>query len=241
MILNINKPLGLTSFDVVNYIKKSTSIKKVGHAGTLDPMATGVLIVGVGRDSTKKLHFITSEGKEYIADIVLGAETDTLDREGKILKINNKNKRLTLKELLEVVKSFEGEIEQFPPLFSAIHYKGKRLYKIAASNSQEKIKIPSRIVNIKKIELISHSLEAPLFPKIKIKVTCSKGTYIRSLARDIGDALKTKAFLGSLVRTKVGNYKLEDSLSLESAPLKKLSLFAMKRNGKPMSFVSDMS
>lgn len=244
-LIIIDKPKGLTSHDVVKEIRKLFPNVKVGHTGTLDPLATGLLLISVGK-ATKLTQILTKYSKEYIAEIRLGYETDTLDSYGEIVKrlskdelnrklenininINNikeknkiivaKNSKNYHKSLKKVLDSFIGEIDQVPPIYSAIKFKGKELYKIARKN--EMVEIKPRKVRIYKIQLIDTIKDSIL----KIKVDCSSGTYIRSLSRDIGIKLETYATLISLVRTRIGNYKIEDSYKLEQ--LKKLAL--MKR------------
>lgn len=213
MILNINKPLGLTSFDVVAYVRRATGEKKVGHAGTLDPMATGVLVVAVGRESTKQIDQLMSGEKEYLAEIILGAETDSLDRDGLLIK-TAQVPPLTKAQIDAAVEFFVGTIAQVPPSFSAIHVQGERAYDLARAGKP--VNIPPRIVTINKIEVLNYPITLSPFPQLTIKVTCEKGVYIRSLARDIGQKLGTVAFLKSLVRTKVGTYRIEDSISLSA-------------------------
>lgn len=244
-LIIIDKPKGLTSHDVVKEIRKLFPKVKVGHAGTLDPLATGLLLICIGK-ATKLTQILTEYSKEYIAEIRLGYETDTLDSYGEIVKrlskdelnrklenininINNikeknkiivaKNSKNYHKSLKKVLDSFIGEIDQVPPIYSAIKFKGKELYKIARKN--EMVEIKPRKVRIYKIQLIDTIKDS----KLKIKVNCSSGTYIRSLARDIGIKLETYATLINLVRTRIGNCNIEDSYKLEQ--LKKLAL--MKR------------
>ncbi len=206
-VLNINKPAGMTSFDVVREIRRHFRIKKVGHAGTLDPFATGVLLILTGK-ATKQFSKIMGMEKEYVAEIEFGAETDTLDIDGTVVFKDENLPEITREELEGVLRQFEGEIEQIPPVYSAIKYKGRRLYKYARAGVQ--IKPEPRLVQIKKIRLLDFD-----WPVIKLNVTCSKGTYIRALARDIGKAVGTRAYLRSLVRTRVGDYRLEDSIALD--------------------------
>lgn len=242
-LIIVNKPKGLTSHDVVEEIRNLFPKVKVGHTGTLDPLATGVLLVCIGK-ATKLSQILVKYSKEYVTEIELGYETDTLDSYGEIVKrlskdelssrleninINNikeKNKIIVVKNfksyhksLKKVLDSFVGEIDQVPPIYSAIKLKGKELYKIARKN--EKVEIKPKKVKIYKIQLID-TIKNSIF---KIKVNCSSGTYIRALARDIGIKLKTYATLTNLVRTRIGNYKIEDSYKLEQ--LENLAL--MKR------------
>lgn len=205
-IFAVNKPIGPTSFDIVEEIRKITGIKKVGHGGTLDPLAEGVLVVGVGRDATKKLFEITSREKEYIVTIKFGETSRTDDKEGEKTKISEK--KPTEEEVKKVVKKFIGEIDQIPPNFSAVKVQGKRAYKSARKG--EKINLQPRQITIKKIEILSYN-----YPRLKLKVITGKGVYIRSLARDIGEELGVGGYVLKLKRTRIGDFKLEDSINLE--------------------------
>ena len=204
----IDKPSGMTSHDVVDYLRKITKIKKIGHAGTLDPIATGLLILGIGREATKKLSQFQKLDKEYIAKIRLGAVSDTFDREGKI-SIFKKAKIPKEKEIKEVLKEFVGEILQTPPPFSAKKIKGVKLYELARKGILVKAK-PKK-VKICKIELLKYK-----FPYLEIKVNCSSGTYIRSLANDIGEKLGCGGYVEELRRTKIGNFRVEKAQKLEN-------------------------
>jgi len=202
----VNKPAGITSHDVVDKLRKITKIKKIGHAGTLDPFATGLLILGIGREFTKKLVIFQRQDKEYIAKLRLGAESDTFDREGKI--IERKIEKIPEKqEVEEVLKNFLGEIEQIPPIFSAKKIKGKKLYELARKGIKLQPK-PQR-VTIYEISILEYN-----FPFLKIKVKCSSGTYIRSLASDIGKKLGCGAYVEELTRTKIGSFSLDDAVEL---------------------------
>jgi len=203
----IEKPPKMTSHDVVERLRKITGIKKIGHSGTLDPLARGLLILGIGRKFTKKLSFFQKKDKEYIATLKLGLVSDTFDKEGKIKKIEVK-KIPKKKEVENILKSFLGEIEQRPPLFSAKKIKGQKLYQLARKGI--KIKPKKEKVRIYQISILSYS-----FPLLKIKVKCSSGTYIRSLASDIGKRLKTGALLQDLLRTKIGKFSLKKAIKLE--------------------------
>ena len=214
MILNINKPLGLTSYDVVAYVKRITGEQKVGHAGTLDPMATGVLLVAVGRPSTRRISEFMDQNKEYEADVILGAETDTLDREGPLLQ-TLPVPPLSRSAIDVLLATFIGNIDQIPPMYSAVHYKGKRAYEIAREGKT--IFLPPRRVEIKKIDVLAYPdfENGNPFPHLTLRILCEKGVYIRSLARDIGEAWGTVAFLGSLERTRIGSYTSAEGLALE--------------------------
>jgi len=211
-ILHINKPLYWTSFDVVKIVRaklcRRLNIKKlkVGHAGTLDPLATGVMTLCTGK-KTKQIEKLQLEVKEYVADIKLGATTPSYDLETDVDKefpISHINEDL----IDSVLKNFIGTIEQIPPVYSAVKVDGKRAYEYARNN--ENIELKPKILVIDSIELISCNL-----PFITIRVVCSKGTYIRALARDIGEALNSGAHLTGLVRTRVGDIGLDDCIEME--------------------------
>jgi tRNA pseudouridine55 synthase len=227
-ILCINKPLGWTSFDVVKKIKGLTKAKKVGHAGTLDPLATGVLILGLGKE-TKNLQTYQNLPKTYEAEIVLGGTTQTDDLE--FLPENLKPTKDLDKENIKTViqDNFVGRLEQLPPQFSARKVNGKRAYKLARSGQKVELK-PSQIevygfevlnleisqgkVFLAKFADLPKTHQNHEFVIIKARINCSKGTYIRSLARDLGVKLGTGGFLKSLVRTQIGDFKIEDSKTI---------------------------
>ncbi|MGY8783224.1 MAG: tRNA pseudouridine(55) synthase TruB [Fidelibacterota bacterium] len=206
MILNLNKPIGWTSFDVVKKIRGIVKEKKVGHGGTLDPFAEGVLILGTSKD-TKNLTAITQMDKEYETVIKIGETTGTLDTESEVTLRKNIPilNRTLIKDILE---SFLGKTLQTPPMFSAKKVNGKRLYTLARKNIV--IERDPVEINIKKISLLSFTKDS-----ISISVTCSKGTYIRVLGKDIAERLNTVGYLTSLTRTRVGSYLIKDSLSIE--------------------------
>lgn len=206
-IILINKPLNCTSHDVVNKVRKICHTKKVGHCGTLDPLASGVLVLCINK-ATKALQFITSEDKEYIATITLGKATDTYDLEGKITSEKEYQNDLTLKQVEETLKTFLGKQKQVPPIYSAIKVNGKKLYEYARNN--EKVEIEPRDIEIYSLELLSFEKN-----EIKIKTHCSKGTYIRSLCVDIASALGYPGVMSSLIRTKSGHFALDDCITLE--------------------------
>lgn len=203
-IININKSINMTSHDVVSIIRRKLKIKKVGHTGTLDPIAEGVLPICIG-NATKISQFIVEKDKEYIAEAVLGIKTDTFDRTGKVLNTNNFIPKKN--EILNALNQYVGDVLQTPPIYSAIKVSGKKLYEYARKNIQVDIK--PREVKIYGIELIEYC-----YPKLKIKVACSKGTYIRSLCNDIGEVLGTFAHMNSLIRTKSGSFTIENTVSL---------------------------
>lgn len=205
-IFSINKPQDWTSFDVVKKIRSLTKIRKVGHAGTLDPFASGVLLIATAK-ATKQISTLMDLEKEYIGEIVLGIETDTLDRTGEIVKTTPVG-GLTRSQVEMVVSQFTGIINQLPPAFSAIKVNGVRAYKLARKGKTVTLK--PRQVQIYSLEILDIT-----FPILKIKVVCSKGTYIRALARDIGNTLGTGGHLQSLTRTRIGNFKIEDAFLIE--------------------------
>ncbi|MCD8024222.1 MAG: tRNA pseudouridine(55) synthase TruB [Candidatus Gastranaerophilales bacterium] len=210
--LNIFKPKGITSFDVIYRLRKHLSIKKIGHSGTLDPMAQGVMQVGVG-SASRLLEYLESD-KEYIADIMFGYFSNTGDSEGEIKKTNDPD--FTENELQNVLKSFIGEISQIPPKYSAIKINGKKACDIMRKNPRAEINIKKRNVQIYNIELLEFDNNSA-----KIKVSCSKGTYIRTLASDIAQKLGTNAYLTALTRTRAGNFDIKNSINIEEVEIEK--------------------
>ena len=204
-IVLINKEEGLTSRDVVNKIVKKLNLKKVGHAGTLDPIAKGLLVIGIGK-GTKILDLLTMNTKEYIATSKIGIETDTLDISGNIL---NKTNDFSLKreELINTLNSFIGSYYQEVPKYSAVKINGKKLYEYARNDLN--VDLPKRLITIYKIELLEFNKNEFTF-----KVLVSKGTYIRSLIRDIGIKLKLPMTMKELIRTKSGKFSLTDSYNI---------------------------
>jgi tRNA pseudouridine55 synthase len=212
IILNINKPLHWTSFDVCNALKRNYPRKtKIGHAGTLDPLASGVLIIAIGK-ATKKIESLQSETKQYLAEVTLGATTITYDAENYPEVINNTS-AITKDQILQSLTKFEGEIEQLPPIYSALKIDGKRAYDLARKG--EEVILKKRKIEINSIVLKHYECNEGI-TKFSILVTCSKGTYIRSLAHDIGQELGVGAFLSGLIRTASGDYKVEDALDISS-------------------------
>jgi tRNA pseudouridine synthase B len=203
-ILLVNKPAGMTSHDVVNRIRKILHTKKVGHCGTLDPDATGVLVLCIGK-ATKALQFLMSETKVYQATLFLGTATDTYDSSGQIMEEKAFH---GVKNVEETLQSFIGKQQQIPPIYSAIKVHGKKLYEYA--RNQEHVDIQPRTIMIEKIELISQQDQS-----ITFQVKCSKGTYIRSLCVDIGKKLGYPAHMTHLIRLASGEFYLEDCYSLE--------------------------
>lgn len=209
-ILVIDKEKNYTSRDIVNIIGKKLKTRKIGHTGTLDPLATGVLVLCIGK-SLKVVDLITSYDKEYIAKVRLGIETDTLDITGNILKIDNP--RVTKEQVEEVLKSFLGKSTQEVPKYSAVKVNGKKLYEYARENID--IELPKREIEIYDIELLTDIEKVDIYYEFSFKVKVSKGTYIRSLIRDIGYKLNTCACMTELTRTKQGNFNIENSYSLK--------------------------
>ncbi|WP_210464546.1 tRNA pseudouridine(55) synthase TruB [Rufibacter roseolus] len=205
-ILLIDKPLTWTSFDVVKKTKYALRIKKIGHAGTLDPLATGLLILCTGK-FTKRIEEIQAQEKEYTGTFVLGHTTPSFDLETEI-DSTAPTEHLTEEMLREAATSFLGEIDQTPPIYSAVKVNGERAYALARRGEEAEIK--SKRITIKEFTLTG--VEGN---QVHFKVVCSKGTYIRSLARDFGLKLGCGAYLSKLVRTRIGNYRLEDAMSLD--------------------------
>ncbi len=209
-ILNINKPKDFTSHDVINKLRKILNIRKIGHTGTLDPLATGVLPVCIGK-ATKLIQYFETN-KSYRAYIKLGQTTDTYDIEGKILSTHNVE--YNLPEITKYLNKFLGEIEQTPPIYSSVHYRGKRLYEYARAN-QTVEDIPSRKVTISSINFIGVEDKDTNNPIIIVDIDCSGGTYIRSIAHDLGEMLGCGACLYDLIRTKSGSFEINNSYTLE--------------------------
>lgn len=201
-ILLVDKEAACTSFHLVKLLRRITKIEKIGHAGTLDPFATGVMVMLIGSEYTKQSSQFLNHDKQYKAILHLGVETDTYDLDGKIISKNEKVP--TLSEIHSAIASFQGEIEQIPPMFSAKKMKGQKLYDLA----RQGIEIERPPVKVK----LSIALLRYEYPHLEILVDCSKGTYIRSLAHDIGKILNTGAHLCSLIRTKSGPFTLSECL-----------------------------
>ena len=211
-ILNVFKPTGMTSFDVVRIIRKISNVKKVGHAGTLDPEASGVLPVCIGK-ATKAIDYIMGDFKIYEAELKLGVTTDTYDREGKILKESEVNS--SDEEITRVINSFVGEINQIPPMYSALKVNGKKLYELARAGIE--IERKPRPIVIYSIDIIDLKL-----PYIRFRVKCSKGTYIRSLCYDIGEILKCGGMMWNLQRIATGQFHIADSININELNVENL-------------------
>lgn len=208
-IYPIYKPKGPTSHDIVDAIRKITGIRKVGHAGTLDPLASGVLVIGITREGTKQMAHLVKKGKEYIAAIKLGETSTTDDEEGeKTSQTSQTNRQPEQSDIQMVIKKFIGKISQVPPIYSAIKIKGKSAYKMARKG--EAVEMQPREVEIKDIEILDYE-----WPILKLRVETGSGVYIRSLARDIGEELGVGGYLADLERTRVGDFRKEDALSLD--------------------------
>lgn len=244
--LNIYKPVGMTSHDVVAVLRRVTKIKQIGHAGTLDPFAEGVLPICVGK-ATRLIEYLQDD-KEYLATVQFGASTNTFDLDGE--KTSVYDKKVTKSEVEEGLKAFQGEISQLPPIFSAIKVKGKKLYEYARKG--EEVEIQPRKVVIENIELKAFDEENQ---QAQILIKCSKGTYIRSIANDLGQNLGCGGYLVKLIRTQAGSFRVENSVQLDGIeveknlvnPLAVLSLskiavsdedLARIKNGMPIEFLS---
>ena len=205
-IIIINKDSGYTSRDVVNKLNKILNTKKIGHTGTLDPLASGVMIILTNK-YTKLCDIILMDDKEYIAEIKLGLSTDTLDITGNIIS-KEKTKKLAIQDINKVLKDYTKEYYQEVPIYSAVHVQGKRLYEYARSN--EEVELPKKLVKIKELELLDYHDDL-----IKIRCVVSSGTYIRALIKDICESLNVLGTMNSLIRTRVGLFTIEDSYTLE--------------------------
>ena len=204
--LNIYKPVGMTSHDVVSVLRRVTKIKQIGHTGTLDPFAEGVLPICIGK-ATRLIEYLQDD-KEYLATVQFGAATNTFDLDGE--KVFTSDKKISRDDIKEGLKSFEGEISQFPPIFSAIKVKGKKLYEYARKG--EEVEIQPRKVVIENIELKNFDEE---LQQAQILLKCSKGTYIRSIANDLGKNLGCGGYLIKLIRTQAGKFRVENSVQLD--------------------------
>ncbi len=208
-VLLLLKPSGMTAHDVVEFVRKRLRMKRVGHTGTLDPLASGLMILCLGR-ATRLAEFLSGLDKVYRFEMVLGVTTRTQDAEGEILEVRS-TEGVTAKRVEEVLSQFIGEIEQVPPMLSAIHYQGKRLYELARKGIE--VERPPRKVQIHRLTLLEW-WDKPV-KRALIEVHCSRGTYIRTLASDIGEALGCGAYQHFLVRTQIGPFKSEQALTLE--------------------------
>ena len=210
-VIVINKPVGPSSHDMVNRVRRMAGTRRVGHAGTLDPLASGVLVVGIGK-GTKQLKEVTESEKEYMTAVKLGVTSSTDDEEGE--KKESGKKAVDRGQIEKRLSQFIGTIRQVPPIYSAIKVRGQVAYKVARAG---KIMVmPPRIVEIKSIEIINFE-----WPILELKIICGSGVYIRSLARDIGEALGVGGYMKSLIRTRVGKYTLDQAIVLPETGMKK--------------------
>ena len=216
-ILHINKPYGMTSFGALAFVRTRLSKKlhvrrlKTGHAGTLDPLATGVLVLCTGR-ATKRIDELQVATKEYTATLQLGATTASYDREHTV-DMTYPTRHITRELIEQTLQRFVGDIQQVPPVYSACNIDGHRVYKMARRG--QAVELQAKPIRIDEIEVVSFD---PVTMQLAIRVVCGKGTYIRALARDIGHALGSGAFLTALCRTRVGDVRIEDCLTLDAFP-----------------------
>ena len=232
-ILVINKPYGYTSRDIVNIVSKKIGTKKIGHTGTLDPIATGVLVLPIGK-ALKVAELLTAEKKEYIAKVILGYETDTLDITGKEIKRNIP--KCTKEKLEETLKNFIGKSNQEVPIYSAVKVNGKKLYEYARNGI--KVVPPKKEIEVYSLELLDNPVSKDNTIEFTIKCEVSKGTYIRSLIRDIGYKLDTYGTMKELNRTKQGIFSLEDSYTLEDIENNNYKLLSIKKALPNINIVS---
>ncbi len=209
--LNIYKPKGKTSHDVVAILRRVTKVKQIGHTGTLDPFAEGVLPVCIGK-ATRLIEYLDDD-KAYIGTVQFGQSTTTYDTEGDV--VNSSEKKVTLNDIEEALPLFRGEIQQLPPIYSAIKVNGKKLYEYARKG--EEVKVEPRVVNIYKLEIVSFDEEKQT---LDLHIECSKGTYIRSIAHDLGEALGCFGHLIKLVRIQAGKFEVNESIKLDTLETK---------------------
>lgn len=240
--LNVYKPKGITSHDVVSALRRITKVKQIGHTGTLDPFAEGVLPICIGK-ATRLIEYLDDD-KAYTGTIQLGSSTTTYDLEGE--EVNSSDKKVTFNEIEAALDKFRGEIEQLPPIYSAIKVNGKKLYEYAREGKE--VKIEPRRVNISKLEILEYD---ETNRRLTLHIECSKGTYIRSIAHDLGTELTTFGHLVKLVRVKAGMFEVNNAVSLEHiqtkedveklliAPLKKLNYMTYELNKNELVKVSN--
>jgi tRNA pseudouridine55 synthase len=216
------KPKGWSSYDLIRFLKKKLNEEKIGHGGTLDPIAEGVLIIGIGKTGTKKLtEFLKGKEKEYVATIALGAVSDTFDAEGKITRLEVKEWPKE-NEIKKCLKRFEGKFLQTPPAFSAVKISGTPAYKLARSGKN--IEIQPKKVEVLKIEFLDYQLQGPE-AILKVKLLVKSGFYVRSFANDLGKILKTGGYLKELVRTKVGRFTIKEAITTDDFEKNHLELY----------------
>lgn len=238
--LNIYKPQGKTSHDVIAILRRITGVKQIGHTGTLDPFAEGVLPVCIGK-AARLIEYLNDD-KAYIAFVKFGMSTTTYDIEGE--GVNFSDKSVDINDIEEALNQFKGEIEQMPPIYSAIKVKGKKLYEYARKG--ESVEIKPRKVNIKKLKVLNYDMDERV---LELYIECSKGTYIRSIANDLGENLKIYGHLIKLIRVKAGSFEIKDAVNLENMqtkddveknlinPLKKLDYETYELNSEEKSKV----
>lgn len=240
--LNVYKPKGITSHDVVSALRRITKVKQIGHTGTLDPFAEGVLPICIGK-ATRLIEYLDDD-KAYTGTIQLGSSTTTYDLEGE--EVNSSDKKVTFNEIEAALDKFRGEIEQLPPIYSAIKVNGKKLYEYAREGKE--VKIEPRGVNISNLQILNFYPETR---QLELHIECSKGTYIRSIANDLGEELGTYGHLVKLVRVKAGMFEVNNAVSLEHiqtkedveklliAPLTKLNYMTYELNKNELVKVSN--
>ena len=240
--LNVYKPKGITSHDVVSALRRITKVKQIGHTGTLDPFAEGVLPICIGK-ATRLIEYLDDD-KAYTGTIQLGSSTTTYDLEGE--EVNFSDKKVTFNEIEAALDKFRGEIEQLPPIYSAIKVNGKKLYEYAREGKE--VKIEPRGVNISNLQILNFYPETR---QLELHIECSKGTYIRSIANDLGEELGTYGHLVKLVRVKAGMFEVNNAVSLEHiqtkedveklliAPLTKLNYITYELNKNELVKVSN--
>ena len=234
-IIVVNKTAGMTSHDVVNKIRRIFNTKRVGHTGTLDPDATGVLVVCIN-EATKLVQFLEADSKWYIAEILVGRSTDTFDKTGNTIK-EVPVLKLSNEEVDECLSTFKGKISQVPPMYSAIKVNGKKLYEYARNN--QIVELEPRNVEIFEINRITDVVRDGEFYKFQIKVHVSKGTYIRSLCVDVCEKLGYPGLMNSLVRTKTGVWNLEESSTIEDIELGNFKAYSMLEAVKNLPLIED--
>lgn len=233
--LNLYKPKGKTSHDVVAILRRITKVKQIGHTGTLDPFAEGVLPICIGK-ATRLIEYLKDD-KAYIATVQFGQSTSTYDIEGEVVKVSNR--KVDLQTIEAALKCFNGEIEQLPPIYSAIKVNGKKLYEYARKGEEVEIKPRKVIINELRIEKFDYNNQ-----QLDLYVDCSKGTYIRSIANDLGETLGVYGYLTKLVRVKAGDFKLDNAIKLEELISKELVesnlIYPLKYLDYPQYELSDL-
>lgn len=234
-IIVVNKPSGFTSHDVVNKLRKIFKTKRVGHTGTLDPDATGVLVVCLN-EATKLVQFLEADSKEYIAEVLIGKSTDTYDLSGNVVE-EKEVENLTNSQIDEVLSNFTGKITQIPPIYSAIKVNGKKLYEYARNN--QTVELPKREVEIFELERLTDVSLVDGYYTFKLRCFVSKGTYVRSLCFDIANSLGYPGLMKSLIRTKSGAYSLSDAATIEEIENSKFTSFDMLSSLKKYDIIDE--